>query len=809
MPRKTMLLFDRENWLAILILSMGFFASCSDETPTEPEEDATTTEDVGADTTVDVGVDLVVPEEVTDEETGDGYVDPCPGSISCFDPDRERARAAICHEAGMPSETTCVMVSGGREACCVPPFACETNEDCEAAREEEGFCLDERFDCICTPFDGSCGSAVCATEAECDDGQFCRDGVCVDDEADNTLVARIITRTGVIAEGDTRQMVAVAVDPADPSRVFDDVPITWTTSEDDRVAITEGGVITGGTVAGESVITAKVTRNSSDPGDTISVHNFTEASEGDLQVIIVNEHSQMPVEDAWLWIEPNSGTPFEPFAFFMDGTSVTALDVDGDGPVDVTVIHPDFSYVTHVGIDEDVLMVSLPPTGFAEVTPQEEPGGEGRECVPPDALDGETLCYELEGVAAVTGFPNFDVLPNVGEIDVAITGFALGNSLLDLNFELIVGPNIDRDISNGPVPVEGLAEIPGGVSLAFNLDPFVPSYVVMSPPGERALWTLGGRVSLADNPTLLPEILDQIGGDIQIGQIIAVVLPLFSDFYSGIEPRVDLEITDDLDLYELDMALSTPMARRLFVNPPTIPIPADAPLETGIFLAGVMVPGDGFVPLGITAAVDNVSGTPLDGVLDGNIDTEELDPIPLNMAPIHSGIQSPLTQYMLVSLALGLEEPTGGGGRRENSVGNIIRVAAGEALPEQITFSQSSFPMTPDGSDYAADTRTVTIVPVADQNVDFYRVLFKAERGRTWQVHLPPTQTTYVVPNPPLDAVPDFQDRTHRQKISLISVAVDGGVTNLSYADLITPGGATFLDLVTVISEFSILEIGD
>ena len=170
-------------------------------------------------------------------------------------------------------------------------------------------------------------------------------------------------------------MVAVAVDPADPSRVFDDVPITWTTSEDDRVAITEGGVITGGTVAGESVITAKVTRNSSDPGDTISVHNFTEASEGDLQVIIVNEHSQMPVEDAWLWIEPNSGTPFEPFAFFMDGTSVTALDVDGDGPVDVTVIHPDFSYVTHVGIDEDVLMVSLPPNGLRG---GDSPGGTGR-----------------------------------------------------------------------------------------------------------------------------------------------------------------------------------------------------------------------------------------------------------------------------------------------------------------------------------------------------------------------------------------------------------------------------------------------
>ena len=800
--------FSRENRFFILTLLVGALVGCNDDTPTQQEEDTAVEADTSSDVVEDVGVDLNVPE-VTAEVEEEPDLGVCPGSISCFDPERERPRAAICANAGMPAETICVMVPGGGEACCVPPFSCETNEDCENAREEEGFCLDERFDCVCNTIDGSCASEVCAIDGECDDGQFCRDGECVADEPDDDLVARIITRSGVITEAEQRQLVAIAVDPDDSSRVFYDVPITWATSESDSVQISDSGVVTGGTVAGASEVTATVTRNTSDPGDAIVINNYIDAAEGDFRVIVVDENSHAPVEGAWLWIAPTSGDAFEPFAQHMDGVSQLDLTITGDGAIDVTVFHPDFSYVTHVGIEGDVLLVTLPPTGYAEVTPQEQPGGEARECVPPAAPDGETLCYELEGVAAVTGFPDFDVLPNVGEIDVAITGFSLGNSLLDLNFELIVGPNIDRDISNGPVPVDSLAEIPGGVTLAFNLDPFVPSYVITSQPGPRVMWTLGGRVSLSDNPTLLPEILDQIGGDIQIGQIIAVVLPLFSDFYSGIEPMVELELTDDLDLYHLDASLSVPMARRLFVNPPTIPIPDDAPLETGIFLAGVMVPGSGFVPLGITAAVDNANGTELDGVLDGDTDTEEIDPIPLNMAPIHSGISSPLTQYMLVSLALGLEDPPGGGRRRENTVGTITRVAVGETLPDQITFEQSSFPKTPDGSSYAAETRTVTIVPASDQDVDFYRVLFKFHRGQTWQVHLPADRTTYVVPNPSVDDIPIFVDRTTKLKISLISVAIEGDDGELGYGDLLTPGGATFLDLVTVVSEFSILEIGD
>lgn len=812
-------LFGR--WLGLVcltaLLSGGLLAGCGDETPAVEDETETDTgaEDVGGDQedagAEETGEDLALDESDASEEPDveqepDAPVDPCEGTISCFDPGFERPRAAICTNAGMPTGTSCQIVEGGGEACCVPPFACETDEDCEAAREEEGHCVDQRFGCTCNVSDGSCSSFVCATNAECDEGELCRDGECVDDARPDDLVARIVTRVGTIEEDESIALLAVAVDPDDPTVVFDDEPISWSTSESDRVAITTDGTITGGSEAGDAVITATVTANGSDPGDSITVGNHDSYGGDDLLVIVVDENSRRPLAGATLWIEPEGG---EAFAQEMGESSQAEVDVGDAETVTISALHPDYQYVTHVGIDATgSVFIALPPVGFAEVTAEEQTGAETRECVEPENPADETLCYDLDGVGAFVGLPDFDVLPNSGEVDVAITGFSLGNSLLDLNFELIVGPNIDRDISNGPIPVDDLAEIPGGVSLVFNRDPLVSHYVVNGLPGHRALWTLGGRVSLSDNPTLLPDILEQIDGDLQIGQIIAVVLPLFESFYSGVIADVEIEITDDLDLVELNAPLSVPMARRIHLNPPDIPELEDQPLETAIFLAGAMVPGKGFVPLGITAAVDDGNGTDLDGVLDGDTETDEIDPVPMSLAPIHGGIQSPGTHYVLVSLALALSDPPGGARRRENSVGNILRVPAGEFLPATVDFAAETFPMTADGSTYNNETRTITIVPATDQDSDFHRVLFRARRGQAWQVHLPDGVTSYVMPNPG-EAVVGFQDRTQRQDISVISVALVEGDGGLSYEDLITPGGDTFLNLVDIVSEFAILDISN
>jgi hypothetical protein len=144
----------------------------------------------------------------------------------------------------------------------------------------------------------------------------------------------------------------------------------------------------------------------------------------------------------------------------------------------------------------------------------------------------------------------------------------LSNQILDLNFDVIVGSSIERDISGGPIPVDDLADIPSGVTMAFNQDPIVPSYMISRWPGVTTLWSLGGRVSLSDNPNLLTEIIAQTEGDIDIGKILTTILPLFSEFYSGIEPDLTLSntsIDQALPVISFDNTLSLPMSRRFYV----------------------------------------------------------------------------------------------------------------------------------------------------------------------------------------------------------------------------------------------------
>jgi hypothetical protein len=389
-------------------------------------------------------------------------------------------------------------------------------------------------------------------------------------------------------------------------------------------------------------------------------------------------------------------------------------------------------------------------------------------------------------------------------------GYSLGNSLLDLNFELIVGPNILRDLSGGPIPTDDPAEIPGGITLAFNGSPIVGAFTVMGLPGERIMWAVGGRVSISENPNLLSDIIEQIEGDIDIGQIIAVVLPLFANFYSGIDPNVVLEIDEDgsSTVIERDIAVEIPLGRRLFIEAPMLPETEGQPLETGLFLAGAMVPGHGFVPFGITAAVDDAEDSPEDRRLDGDPQTPEIDPVILSSAPIHSGIRSPQTRYALVSVALSLSDVSGSDVQaRENTSGLITRMEPGVPFPEVIEFDDDSFPGLAEGSTYDAETRTVTIVPNEDFEPDFYRVLFKADQGRTWQVHLPIGVMSYELPDL-TEEIDDWEDRTLEEKVSLIAVRLEEGL-GATYAGLISTTAPNLDALIDFVDAFAVVEIGD
>ena len=226
-----------------------------------------------------------------------------------------------------------------------------------------------------------------------------------------------------------------------------------------------------------------------------------------------------------------------------------------------------------------------------------------------------------------------------------------------------------------------------------------------------------------------------------------------------------------------------------------------------MFIAGAVVPGHGFVPLGVTAAVDNQNDTPLDGVLDGDTNTDEIEPISLNVGPMQGTMNAPGAYFAIVSVALGLATPPEGNPERDNGVAMIHRFAPGELPPATVDLGHETFLELANGSTWSEETRTLTIDPLeGDTGVDMYRVTFDADRGRSWSVYFPTSVTQLVLPDL-TDFDASFEDRTNARQIAVVCIDLQGGDDALTYGDVLPPSWPTSLDLIEVIDQFSRLEI--
>ena len=193
------------HW-TLLFAALTLFA-CGGDTPAG--EGAGT--DTGADVSDDVAADAVdadaqdddaeadtlSPDAEADAGEADVTPDPCPGSILCLDEVSGNPSRRVCLDNGFPEGTTCERQ--GDVACCVAPFACETNEDCEEARADEDFCADTRYALSLRCTDRRLLHGVCSADAECDAGERCLDGICSEAPATDGLVARILTQPTVAA----------------------------------------------------------------------------------------------------------------------------------------------------------------------------------------------------------------------------------------------------------------------------------------------------------------------------------------------------------------------------------------------------------------------------------------------------------------------------------------------------------------------------------------------------------------------------------------------------------------------------------
>jgi hypothetical protein len=209
------------------------------------------------------------------------------------------------------------------------------------------------------------------------------------------------------------------------------------------------------------------------------------------------------------------------------------------------------------------------------------------------------------------------------------------------------------------------------------------------------------------------------------------------------------------------------------------------------------VPGEGFVPLGITAGADKTRSVDVpDGSVDGDPSTPETpnDPLILTLAPIHGGILTPGTKYMIADVALLLGKVDGG--PRELSSGQV-HIFEPDALPSTLNLAAQPFSGAVSNAAWDAATRTLSFTAGRGAS-DITRAVFKDRRDQLW-IAYGEGGGSYTMP-----AVPDtFSDRT-TGTVTVVGVDLrdSDGVTLQS---LIGARGAALPELFEHVSSFSIL----
>jgi len=246
----------------------------------------------------------------------------------------------------------------------------------------------------------------------------------------------------------------------------------------------------------------------------------------------------------------------------------------------------------------------------------------------------------------------------------------------------------------------------------------------------NSLWALGGFAELTEILELVTPALS--GGDIEIAPILAAVLPLFENFYHGIYPGIEIgsdefplldkivdvddingndDMTDlvaDLENFtEIDFAATQAQNQSATVTFPSLPAMGDGCADSIIALAGTMQTGVGFIPLGLTAAMDEVEGT-FDCEVEGAT---------MAFAPQHSGVSG--YDYYFLSVALSLETLLGGVLKEDAGIDISGSVFSSAASPSAVTFPAYLDFM----SDAAFDGSALTATAVA--GASFHRVVFR------------------------------------------------------------------------------------
>ncbi len=529
-----------------------------------------------AECAADTDCDTSMSEECTGLADGHGrcrVVPRCMDTSDC-EPNFE-CREQRCREL---DRCTGDRECGAMEYCesghCQPAMGC-TNASCPAGTS----CIADR----CVP--GGCRGLEDCPNA----GELCIAGTCQLPPPPNTIVeVRIVTPAGVVRPGSSYRFTAIALNQA--GAVVPGVAFDWVSTSSVVAAIDATGLATGGSRAGETQIIARTsngaTRISSPP---VSLINLGALAAGDVRVTVVDAPSGVPVLGAVVGLR-------------VGGFTATST-VDASGRAVFTGVPAGARTVTAFGAAHDMLAL----VGVA-----------GDDLILPlPSLTG------ADRAAGIRGNVDLSQVTSTGGLAFSISGASFESPLIGFRPTQLFG----SELHQVPVmiPMAGSFDVPVGASSTLAVEVFGQSfdlkdtYYTETRQGLRAAWCFGGRIDLG--------ILTGGGGGGGPGDILGATLPYFQRFQHAVRPAVSVialpkvadanDLDGDGDTAELrpdfasfpDVGLAPSVAQSLRYQLRTenarLPFVTGGNANTLLVVTGTLLPGVGFVPLGLDGLSDN------------------------------------------------------------------------------------------------------------------------------------------------------------------------------------------------------------
>lgn len=629
---------------------------------------------------------------------------------------------------------------------CEPVPACRTDRDCEgSAYCDAGYCIpaDDCSAASCpTDFEcigDVCVPAVCRSNADCTvQGEVCIAGACMTPPApDQVVEVRIITPAGVVRPATTYAFTALALDQA--GRAVPGVTFEWLSSDTDVATIDADGLATGGNTEGVTEIRARVQTTGGPVTSTPVELTNLGAAPAQVHITVVRTTNGTPISGAQVELTSASGTEIS-----TTDQRGLALFTNTATPFDVTVAHADHDYVSVMGATSTDLVVPLPAITRPDVA------------------------------AGIKGTVDLSQVTTQGGLSLSLSGASMPSPLHTFDAAGLFG----GDLIQVNVPMVGDIGIPAGNTVEVDLMGFqVPlktEYYATAQPGVRAIWTFGGRIGID-------------GGTFgNLNNLIALLIPYFQRFEHGVVPTTTLvgipTVVDTADFDgDGDVAETIPdwnsfpaqpmqpvvsQSLRYQLSVDNLPFVSGGNANTLVVIAGALLPGVGFVPLGLDGQTDDNGN----GIVQAFV---------TKTAPAHGGLEA--GEYAVIASAVRIDGALPGPGS--------VRMYVGDSIPTSVDLSDGWLD-SPIDATWSGPAREVGLPALP--GADLFRVAFTSPDGG-WHVYGPaPAGGTLAIPPAPAGLV----DRTASATVTIDAVDLEQGADPGTLFEL-TGGGTLGIDRVT------------